>query len=80
MARYNKKKAYKLSDAEKQMANGYVGCPIKRTRIQVALCGKMQAECRKKCEQMNMGNGCPHLDYTEATDAWTDYQRAKEGA
>jgi len=77
---YNKKKAYKLSDAEKQMASRYVGCPIKRTRIQVALCGKMQAECRKNCEQMNMGNGCQHLDYTVATDAWDDYQAKKEGA
>ncbi len=80
MARYNKKKTYKLSDKEKQIAKQYVGCPIKRTNIHVGLCGKMQAECRKKCEQMNMGNGCSNLDYSEATDAWTDYQRAKEGA
>ncbi len=80
MARYNKKKTYKLSDKEKQIAKQYVGCPIKRTNIHVGLCGKMQAECRKKCEQMNMGNGCQYLDYTVATTAWAEYQAKKEGA
>jgi len=75
--RYNKKKVYKLSDSEKKMALNYVGCPIKRTKILPVMCGKMQSDCRRKCEQMNMGNGCQHLDFTEATDAWAKYQKEK---
>ena len=77
MARYNKKKAYKLSDEEKKIATEHVGCPIKRSNIHRAVCGKMQSENRRKCEKMNMGNGCPFLDFTEATDAWAEYQAKK---
>lgn len=76
--KYNKKKAYKLTDAEKKQNAEHVGCPIKRANIAVVLCGKMQSECRGKCEKMNMGHGCPFLDFTEATDAWAKYQ-AKQG-
>ncbi len=75
--RYNKKKAYKLSDSEKKMASNYVGCPIRRGNIPLEMCGKMQSDCRRKCEAMNMGNGCQHLDFTKATDAWADYQKEK---
>jgi len=75
--RYNKKKKYKLRDSEKRMASNFVGCPIKRGQIVLAVCGKMQSDCRQKCEQMNMGNGCQHLDFTEATEAWAEYQKGK---
>jgi hypothetical protein len=75
--KYNKKKAYKLSDAERKDAKEFVGCPIKRANIAVVLCGKMQSECRGKCEKMNMGNGCPFLDFTEATESWAKHLAKK---
>jgi hypothetical protein len=71
--KYNKKKAYKLSAAEKKAAKEFVSCPIKRGTIHVALCGKMQSAHRRKCEQMNMGNGCPFIDFTNATEAWAKH-------
>jgi hypothetical protein len=72
-----RKKAYKLRDSEKKMASTYVGCPIRHGQIQLEVCGKLQSDCRQECARMNMGNGCPHLDFTRATDAWADYQKLK---